>query len=190
MLFRKARASFNLDNSQLNTGLAQLTSARRTLLNLAWLLQGYTSWQAAHLWLAKRPSPRRSPLAALPCGICVVRGSLWPELLTKSVKAAGITWGTAGRKVNLSRSGEGVWGGGRWWPMKKMSFLSQSGWNSSLPPLKSITFVQIKIHVSCFKYTLLAPLLSTAIRWISGCSYAHIWFVKIAAVKSRCKFIP
>ena len=118
----------------LNIGLDQLTSARSTLLNLAWLLKGYTSWQAAHLWLARRPSPRCSPLAALLYGIYLIRASLWPELLTHSTKAAGMTWGRVGKKLNLSRKGEGVedW----WWPMKKMSVLSQSSWNSSLPPLK------------------------------------------------------
>lgn len=65
-----------------NTGLDQLTSACSTLLNLAWLLKGYTSWQAAHLWLARRPSPRCSPLATLLCGIYLIRGSRWPEFLT------------------------------------------------------------------------------------------------------------
>ena len=95
----------------LNVGLDQLTSACSTLLNLAWLLKGYTSWQAARLGLAERPSPRCSPLATLLDGINLIRGSLWPKLLTGSTKAAGITWGRVGKKVNYRRNGKG---GDRW----------------------------------------------------------------------------
>lgn len=167
MLLGKAWGSFNFDTSAEHR-IRPTTSARSTLLNLAWLLKGYASWQAAHLWLAKRPLPRCSPLAALLYGVCLIRDSLWPELLTDSVKAAGITWGRVGKKVNLSRNGGGM--GDWWWPMKKMSVLSRSGWNSSLPLLKWITFVQIKIHASHFKWMQFAPLLSIVIHWISGFS--------------------
>lgn len=172
----------------LNTGLDHWTSACGTLFNLAWLLKGYTSWQVARLWLARRPSPRRSPLATLLYGIYLIRGSRWPELLTGSVKAAGITWGWAGNKVKSSKKGEGV--GDWWWPMTKI-VLSLSAWLKFLPPSFERNYI-------CWDSNPHEPLQAEASR---SCAVhrdtlnfrfqcAHIWFGKTAAMKSRCAFIP